>query len=60
MLIHDYTALRTTLPLGSYIKKSLIVLYYASLVPIVKIFKKNVGGSEGLSFKGSDREKCQF
>ena len=58
--------LRTTVPLVSYIKNSLRFWYYASLSTccqnLEKIWghRKNLGESGGQTFKGSDREKCQF
>ena len=56
--------LKTTVPLGSYIRKSLIFLYYAS--PGVKILKenwgyqKNLGESRGLILRHltEKSEKC--
>ena len=44
----------------------ILVLRFDPLVPVVKILKKNwghrenLGESGGQTFKGSDREKCQF
>ena len=54
------------MPLVSYIMNSLRFCIMFPLVPVVKILKKNWGHRENLgerggqTFKGSDREKCQF
>ena len=51
--------LKTTVPLGSYIKKFFIFFYYASLSTCCKYFEKKLeapeklGKSKGLSSKGS-------
>ena len=58
--------LRTTVPLVSYIRNSLRFWYYASLSTCYQNLDKkwgdreHLGESEGQTFKGSDREKCQF
>ena len=58
--------LRKTVPLVSYIKNSLRFWYYASLSTCCQNLEKNqghrenLGESGGQTFKGSDREKCQF
>ena len=50
----------------SYIRKSLRFLYYVSLNTGCQIpeknwgHRKNLGESVGVTFKGSDREKCKF
>ena len=59
-------ALRTTVPLLSYMRNSLRFWYYASLSTCCQNLEKNwghrenLGESGGQTFKGSDREKCQF
>ena len=59
-------SLRTTVPLVSYIRNSLRFWYYASLSTCCPNLEKNwghrenLGESGGQTFKGSDREKCQF
>ena len=56
--------LTTTVPLGFYIRKYFRFLYYASLSTCCQNLeknwshRKNLGKNSGLSFKGSDREKC--
>ena len=58
--------LRTTVPLGSYTRKSLRFFYYVSLSTCCQNLEqnqghwKNLGEIEVLSFKGSDQEKCPF
>ena len=66
LILTFHVNLRTTVPLVSYIRNSLKFWYHASLVPVVKILKKNWGHRENLgerggqTFEGSDGEKCQF
>ena len=54
------------MPLVSYIRNSSDFGTMLPLVPVVKILKRNWGHRENLgesgdqTFKGSDREKCQF
>ena len=61
-----YWTLRTTVPLVSYIRNSLRFWYYASFSTCCQNLEKNwghrenLGESGGQTFKGSDREKCQF
>ena len=58
--------LRTTVPLASYIRNSLRFWYYASLstccqnLEKIAITGKILGESGCQTFKGADREKCQF
>ena len=58
--------LRTTVPFVSYIRNSLRFWSYASLSTCCQnlekfgITGKILGESGGQTFKGSDREKCQF
>ena len=59
--------LRTTVPLVSYIRNSLRFWYYASLSTCCQnleqkywAHRENFGENGGQTFKGSDREKCQF
>ena len=58
--------LRTTVPLVSYIRNSLRFWYDASRSTCCQNLEKNwdhrenLGESGGQTFKGCDREKCQF
>ena len=64
--MHHDIQLRTTMPLVSYIRTPSDFGIMLPLVPVVNILKKiwghleNLGESGGQTFKGSDREKCQF
>ena len=65
-LFHFSDSLRTPVPLASYIRNSLRFWYYASLSTCCQNLEKNWGNRENLgesgcqTFKGSDREMCQF
>ena len=66
-IVKQFANLRTTVPLVSYIRISLRFWYYASLSTCCQNLekknwghRKNLGESGGQTFKGSDREKCQF
>ena len=61
-------ALRTTVPSVSYVRNSLRFWYYASISTCCQNLEKKIGvtgkiwekAGGGQTFKGSDREKCQF
>ena len=62
----EWSGIELTDVLGSYIGKSLRFLHYASLSTCCQNLEKKFGSLEkfgengGVSFKGSDPEKCQF